>query len=217
MSGRRVDAPSSGPFSARFLFLLPFEGVPGSLAPGLANPGVGREEDFSNFVPKEYPFCPMSESPRKDTKVQLAIALAQGISAGKWARANEVPRNRAYRWAKDPSVRKAAESYRRRTIDQAVGKMTKHTNRAVDIIFTIANEAESDSVRLRAARAIFSDMMAVSEHSGLEVRMTEIEEKLLERAGGASSNIATWAAPSYGQGATPAAMPPVTSIGTGAG
>ena len=128
-----------------------------------------------------------------------------------------MPRNRAYRWAKDPSVRKAAESYRRRTIDQAVGKMTKHTNRAVDIIFTIANEAESDSVRLRAARAIFSDMMAVSEHSGLEVRMTEIEEQLLKQKGAASTAVASWTPANYGPGATPPAMRPVTSIATGAG
>ena len=94
--------------------------------------------------------------------------------------------------------------------------MTKHTTRAAHGIVTIATEAESDSVRLRAWRAIFSDMMAVSKYSGLEVRMTEIEEKLLQRDDAASSNIATWAAPSYGQGALPAAMSPVTSIGTGA-
>ena len=114
-------------------------------------------------------------------------------------------------------VRKAVESYRRRTIDQAIGRMTKHTTRAADVIVRIANDAESDSVWLRAARAIFSDMMAVSKYSGLEGRMTEIEEKLLERAGGASSNIATWTPPSDGHGANPAAMLPVTSIATGAG
>src|ERR1017187_2398007 len=108
-------------------------------------------------------------------------------------------------------VRKAVESYRRRTVDQAIGRMTKHTTRVADVIVRIANDAESDSVRLRAARAIFSDMMAVSKYSGLEGRMTEIEEKLLERAGGASSNIATWTPPSYGHGANPAAMLPVTS------
>ena len=72
------------------------------------------------------------------------------------------------RWAKDPLVRKAVESYRRRTIDEAVGKMTQYTTNAAEIIMRIAEEAESDSTRLRAARSIFSDMMAVSKHSDME-------------------------------------------------
>jgi hypothetical protein len=38
-------------------------------------------------------------------KTQLALAFAHGVSAAKWARANGVPRNTAYRWAKDPVVR----------------------------------------------------------------------------------------------------------------
>src|ERR1039457_1773902 len=55
---------------------------------GLATPGVGREAAFSNFVPKEYPFCPMSEHPRKDPKVHLPIALAQVFFLKKRAPAN---------------------------------------------------------------------------------------------------------------------------------
>jgi hypothetical protein len=159
----------------------------------------------------------MAGEHRKSTKAQLALALAQGISAAKWARANDVTKMTAYRWAKDPTVRKAVESYRRRTIDQAVGRMTKQANRATEIIVRIANEAESDSVRLRAARAIFSDMMAVSNYSGLEVRMKEIEGQLKQRAGAASSAIASWTLPNYGRGATVAATPPAPPIGTGAG
>ena len=97
----------------------------------------------------------------------------------------------AYRWAKDPLVRKAVESYRRRAIDHAIGRMTKQSTHAADIIIRIANETESDSVRLWAARAIFSDMMAVSNHWDLEVRMTEIEEQLVERKGAGSGAVAT--------------------------
>ena len=109
------------------------------------------------------------------------------------ARANQVPKNTAYRWARDPKVRKAVESHRRRTIDQAIGRMTEYSTWAVGGIAAIAREAESDSVRLRALRAIFSDLMAVSKHSGLEARMAEIEEKIEEQRGaeGKSSGIRT--------------------------
>jgi len=72
---------------------------------------------------------------------------------------------------------------RRSMMDQAVGRMTKLSTWAVDGIEGIAKDAESDSVRLRAFRAILSDGMAVSKHNGLEIRMTEIEEQLIERAG----------------------------------
>ena len=159
----------------------------------------------------------MAGEHRKSTKAQLALALAQGVSAANWARTNDVTKMTAYRWAKDPMVRKAVESYRRRTIDQAIGWMTKHTTRAAHGIVTIAREAESDSVRLRAWRAIFSDMMAVSKYSGLEARLTEVEEMALQRDGAASSTFASRTPTNYGPGATPAAMSPVTSIGTGAG
>jgi hypothetical protein len=47
---------------------------------------------------------------------------------------------------------------------------------------TIAREAESESVQLRAWRAILADMIAVSQFSDLEYRMAEIEEQLSTRA-----------------------------------
>ena len=86
-------------------------------------------------------------------------------------------------------VRKAVESYRRRSIDQAVGRMVRQSTLAADGIITIAKEATSDSVRLRAFRAIFSDMITVSKYSGLEARMCEIEEKLDQRDAAANSGL----------------------------
>jgi hypothetical protein len=62
-----------------------------------------------------------------------------------------------------------------------------HGNRAdptcVDGIVTLAKEADSESVQLRAWRAILADMIAVSKFSDLEYRMTELEEQVRERTG----------------------------------
>jgi hypothetical protein len=127
----------------------------------------------------------MSEEPVKGTKTDLAIALAQGISAGKWARANNVPENTARNWAREPVVRKEVEACRRRIMDRAVGRMTKRSVWAADGIAAIARHAASDSVRLRAFRAIFSDSITVSKYNGLENRVTEMEERLSARAGNA--------------------------------
>jgi hypothetical protein len=148
----------------------------------------------------------MSQEQPKGGKTQLALALAQGISAAQWARANQVPKNTAYRWARDRKVRCAVESHRRRTIDQAIGRMTKQSTRAVDGIIAIARDTDSDSVRLRAFRAIFSDMMAVSKHSGLEARIAELEEKLEEQRGADGKTFGIRATPGNGQVVTLPAM-----------
>ena len=71
-----------------------------------------------------------------------------------------------------------------------------YTTAAAEGIIEMSKQADSESVRLSALRAVLADMMAVSKYSGLEVRITEIKEKLVQRDGAASSNNATWAAPS---------------------
>jgi hypothetical protein len=44
----------------------------------------------------------------------------------------------------------------------------------------------SETVRLSASRALLGDMMKVATYAGMEDRMTEIEEQLIERAGDAN-------------------------------
>ena len=55
--------------------------------------------------------------------------------------------------------------------------------KAANGIVTLAKEAESESVQLRAWRAILADQMAVAKFSDLEYRMVEIEEELDKRKG----------------------------------
>jgi hypothetical protein len=135
----------------------------------------------------------MSEELPNNPKTTLAIALAQGVTAARWARTNDVPRMTAYRWAKEPEVRAEVESIRRRYLDRAVGRMAKRATWAADKIARLADNAQSETVQLKALRAVLSDMMAVSKFSGLEARMTGIEEKLRARAAEATS--AGWSPP----------------------
>jgi hypothetical protein len=93
------------------------------------------------------------------------------------------------------------ESIRRRYLDQAIGKMTKRATWAVDKLTKLGDDAQSESVQLRAARAILSDMMAVSKYSALETRMGEIERKLREH------DIVTYTPPPM------AAAIPITHVG----
>jgi hypothetical protein len=56
--------------------------------------------------------------------------------------------------------------------------MTRRVTWAANQIAKLATDADSQSVQLAALRAIFSNMMAVSEFARLEERMTQIEEQL---------------------------------------
>jgi hypothetical protein len=96
----------------------------------------------------------MSDTPETSTKTELALALARGVSVASWARTNNVPRSTAFLWAKDPEVRSVVEECRCRALDQAIGRMTKHSNWAADVIISVAEDAQSDSVKLRAARDV---------------------------------------------------------------
>jgi hypothetical protein len=120
----------------------------------------------------------MSDTPETGTKTELGLAIARGDSVASWALANKVPRSTAFLWAKDPEVRSVVEECRRRALDEAISRMTKHAKWAADIIISVAEDAQSDSVKLRAARAIFSDVIKVAKFSELEARITEFEEQL---------------------------------------
>src|SRR6476619_1302435 len=129
----------------------------------------------------------MSEEaePRERDKLGLAVALARGSSISAWARANGVAKETARRWSHEPEVRALVEDTRRRAIDRAVGVLAGRAGWAATGICKIAGGAESESVRLRAFRAVLSDMMAVSKYSGLEERMNELEEHVRrQKAGG---------------------------------
>jgi hypothetical protein len=131
----------------------------------------------------------MSEQEREIRKSQLAIAIAQGGSVAEWARANSVPRSTAYKWANEREFRRQVEACRRQSIDQAVDYLAKLTPWAAARIAELAESADSESVRLRALRAIFADMMAASKYTGLEERVGHLEDHLCRGQAGPDSQV----------------------------
>jgi len=125
-------------------------------------PTNAEQTQLASALPQELP---------KAKKIQLAAAIAQGESVAGWARDNGVPRSTAFGWAREPNVRRTVEACRRRTLDRAIGRMTKRTLWASERVAELAKAAESESVQLRALRSIFEDVMAVAKFSNLEVRL----------------------------------------------
>ena len=93
---------------------------------------------------------------------QLARAIAQGKSVAQWARQNEVPTRTAQRWANDPNVRRLVADCRRRCLDRALGWLARRSMWAVKRLTALGETAESESVQLRAVRAVLSDQIAVA-------------------------------------------------------
>ena len=116
---------------------------------------------------------------------QLAMAIAQGKSTAGWARQNNVPERTARRWATEPDVRRQVEDWRRRILDRALGYMAGRSMWAVRGIAKLGEAAESESVQLRARRAVLQDQIAVSKFSNFEYRMAELEEEVRVRNGNA--------------------------------
>jgi hypothetical protein len=125
----------------------------------------------------------MEEELQQSKKSELALAIARGVSIAAWARKNEVSRRSAFYWAKEPKVREEVEEWRRNSLNRAIGRMAIRSTKAADGIATLAENAESESVRLRAWRAILADQMAVAKFSTLEYRLVVIEERAQARAG----------------------------------
>ena len=114
----------------------------------------------------------------KAAKIELALALAQGVSVTAWARARSMPRSTVYRWASDPEVRSEIEAHRRQAVDRAIGVMANRYAWAANGIVNLAKTSGSDSVKLKAFRSVMTDMIAVSRFSGWDNRLADLEEKV---------------------------------------
>ena len=119
----------------------------------------------------------MSEEVAESKKTALAVVVAQGASVSAWARRNGVPQSTAYYWSNQREVRRMVDALRRRALDRAIGRMSRHAVGAADGISKLATEAESESVKLRAWRALLTDQIAFTKYAGWEGRLADLEEK----------------------------------------
>ncbi len=82
-----------------------------------------------------------------------------------------------------------ADELRRRALDRAVGQVAMRSTWLMGRMTKIATEGDSDTVRLKALRGLLADMITVSKYSGLEARMTELEESRDAQLGHANRTV----------------------------
>jgi hypothetical protein len=123
------------------------------------------------------------EQPSSDQQYQFALAMAAGQKISVWARKNEVPLRTCYNWTKTKEYQFTVREVRRRALDCAAGQFTRSVAKAVGQISRLANEAQSESVQLQAARLVIKESVKLREHVDLEEQMDDIERRLDERDG----------------------------------
>ena len=120
----------------------------------------------------------MSKRYNENQKARLAVSLATGLTAGAWAKENAVPSRTVYRWARSPEVQELVQRIRARVIDRAIGRLTTHAIKAAEVIAKLSQEAESESVRLHASRAVLSDLLMITDYATMERRLASVERRI---------------------------------------
>jgi hypothetical protein len=124
----------------------------------------------------------MAGSGRKSGDQVLALGLATGMTVEAAARqANLAPRT-AHRRLGEASFQRKVDELRGELVRQALGRLTEGMTAAADTMRALLS-AESESVRLAAARAILDSSCRLREAAEFDQRLREVEDQLLHPGG----------------------------------
>lgn len=119
----------------------------------------------------------------KGLKNSLALAVAAGRRVADWAKENGVAPRTAYAWTRRPGFDAKVARLQRRVLERAVGALAAASARNARQINALAASAESEAVRLAAARAAIADLAALRKHLYLEERLSELERRVNDAHG----------------------------------
>ncbi len=111
-------------------------------------------------------------------KTKLVLAVAAGESLKKWALENGVGSRTAQTWAKAPKFRARVAKVRARLLDRAIGVLARRVAANAAQINRLASEAQSEAVRLAAARAGIADLLSASRYVELRAEVEELKREL---------------------------------------
>lgn len=116
----------------------------------------------------------MTENDRPTGKTAAILALARGQTTTEAADAGGISPRTLRRWQDDPAFRREVARLRAGLLDHTVGALV---DAALDAVATLhrALDAEDESVRVRAARAILAALIQVRESADLEARIGALE------------------------------------------
>jgi hypothetical protein len=109
---------------------------------------------------------------------KLALEMARGGTVAAFGKANGIADRTLYEWTAKPAFQAEVTRHRRAITDRTVGALVRFAVRAVKVMANLSENAQSESVRLSAARGILTELISVSSWADLEQRIADIERKL---------------------------------------
>ena len=125
----------------------------------------------------------MAGGDRKNADLTLVLAVAAGFTNKQAAEQAGVSESTVYRRLRDPAFKQQVAEARATTIEQTSARLTAAGLLAVQALLQSLN-AESESVKLAAAKAILEQGVRLRESFELEVRIAQLEQQLANQPQG---------------------------------
>jgi hypothetical protein len=113
----------------------------------------------------------------------LCLAVASGRAISEWAGASAVPVRTAYSWAATDEFKARVKELRREMTDRTIGRLTSIAAGVVVKIAKLADQAESEAVRLAALRALLSELVNIGSYHELAAEVEAIKEQFRQLEG----------------------------------
>ena len=142
---------------------------------------VGQMTNLPMAAIEGAPDSTMSEEPARGTKTHLANCARTGNLRLQMGAGQQRAQNTALNWWLNPKSAKQS-SFSPPDHGSGVGSDDQACHIGGPADKRLASNAVSEKVRLSACRALLADTMKASTYTGLESRVTEMEEQLSKRA-----------------------------------
>ncbi len=123
----------------------------------------------------------MSDNKRRKRHSAFALAVASGRTVRDAAKQANISEATAYRWMQDRDIQAEIERQQAQMFDQAAGRLAEALTNAVECLSGLL-EAESESVRLGAARSIIDLAFRSRDLLDHEDRLQQLEDMLCAKA-----------------------------------
>lgn len=112
----------------------------------------------------------------------LAFGLANGWSLRRSSKEAGLPQTTARRWASDPAFKRRVAVMRQEVVGAAVGRLAVVASAAVDTLEELLAAGVDPETRLRAAKAVLSELVALGEFADLSARVEALEAETSEKS-----------------------------------
>jgi len=105
----------------------------------------------------------------------LVLAVATGVSIASWCKKTKTNRSTASKWQTEPEFPVAVAAIRRRILDEAIGRFTSAVGVIADGMIELAQIAVGEPTRLAAQKAVFENLIQMTNFAELEARIAALE------------------------------------------